>query len=286
MSGPNTRPVGRTWYLIRCPLRHGCWPAYPTKLQVAATPELLLKHQPAAWLSGRELATAASLLMAANLGGCSAPAAPTRKNQPANEPPATTPRIPALVAPLFVHGEGRGSLGCIVVVSPVYFPEEEALQIIAEQLQAAGVEISQRNVDLPEVRLTGVPNVSWNGSEPVFVWPADTVALNVDGLDPQRKIAVEFVSTIDYLNIGGPWQMDLNQVKNYDLRQVASFIADHVRSQGDDICFVAFYHPGVLVDIRSDTWPEDNDAAKAQAVELLREQVQDFVDWLKAQGVI
>ena len=34
------------------------------------------------------------------------------------------------VTPIFEHGTGRGATGCIVVSSPVFLSEEEAMQVI------------------------------------------------------------------------------------------------------------------------------------------------------------
>ena len=47
-----------------------------------------------------------------------------------------------LVAPLFVHGTGRGVVGCIVVTPPAFLSEEEGAQIIREELATKGVRLS------------------------------------------------------------------------------------------------------------------------------------------------
>ena len=46
------------------------------------------------------------------------------------------------VAPIFKHGEGRGATGCIVVSPPVFLSEEEALQIVKEELAKHGVQLA------------------------------------------------------------------------------------------------------------------------------------------------
>ena len=47
----------------------------------------------------------------------------------------------AIVAPIFQHGEGRGATGCIVMSPPVFLSEEEALQVIREEMAAKGVQL-------------------------------------------------------------------------------------------------------------------------------------------------
>ncbi len=46
------------------------------------------------------------------------------------------------VAPIFEHGEGRGATGCVVISPPVFLSEEEALQIVKEELAKHGVKLA------------------------------------------------------------------------------------------------------------------------------------------------
>ena len=46
-----------------------------------------------------------------------------------------------VVAPIFAHGDGRAYMGCVAVSSPVFLSEEEALQIIKEELAKEGIEL-------------------------------------------------------------------------------------------------------------------------------------------------
>ena len=85
------------------PLRRYHTPAYPPKLDVLAMPGLLAKHQPPAWVRNAEIAGAAGLFLTANAAGCAKPT-----------PPPLAANAPAIVAPIFEHGEGRASEGCVV----------------------------------------------------------------------------------------------------------------------------------------------------------------------------
>ncbi len=88
--------------------------------------------------------------------------------------------------------------------------------------------------------------------------------------------------------------------KTDDLKLAAQRVNQHVEESGDGIIFGTMYDP-VTYYTSWDYYPEceyDDKAcidefaknakavAKEEAEELLRLQVQDFIEWLKGQGVI
>src|SRR5512137_2050774 len=119
-------------------------PKYPTRLEIAARPALLHRHQPPAWRKWPELTGAAGLFLLADTARLSAADA-----SPKGSPnPAQTNAV-AIVAPIFQHGEGRGSTGCIVMSPPVFLSEEEALQVIREEMATRGVQLGTNQTTLP-----------------------------------------------------------------------------------------------------------------------------------------
>jgi len=80
----------------------------------------------------------------------------------------------AKVAPVFVHGAGRGTFGCVAINPPVVLSEDEARQVICDEARNAGVEFS----------------------DTAFVLGGDP-ALKADGYDPVHKIAFEYISLRD-----------------------------------------------------------------------------------------
>ncbi len=202
---------------------------------------------------------------------------------------------PAIVAPIFEHGEGRGrsrwTLACIAVAAPMYLPEEEAIAIIRDELARHGLPMSQRDVELRSVIIQGrelKQGYEWvtarRGSEFVDV----TGPLEVDLMDPHRRVAVEYVAREDFDRLGGDdrgqWEMDI--------KGVAESLATEVEKQDRGIYFGAFYDPvkyfsfGSWTNAEERSWASSEEEAQAESQRLLREQVRDFVDWLKAQGVI
>src|SRR5690606_34641768 len=57
-----------------------------------------------------------------------------------------------VVAPIFEHGEGRGSIGCSAVVPPAFLSEEEGMQILGEELAKHGIALKPGRT-LEEVRV-------------------------------------------------------------------------------------------------------------------------------------
>ena len=271
-------------------------PAYPTKLDVLAEPELLARYVPPAWLAKAEVAGALSAFLAVNAAGCADKA---KSSQPHVDPRLANA---AIVAPVFEHGDGRGATGCIVVSPPVFLSEEEALQIIEEELTHAGLELSARNVDLPDVVIPRrSEDLVWDAVKGEWRWRlvelSDTgTPLRTNFQDAKRRVALTYVDHVSYCALGGP--ASFSTVDGYNLKEVAHFVADKLSASGTGGYFGVFYDPLVefapVVDwvaavdgkrIRM-SWEEEKEHALRESKRLLREQVKDFADWLKGQGVI
>ena len=267
------------------PVRRYRVPAYPTKLQVLADPKVLAQNVPAGWRSGSLIAGAASVFLAANLLGCADKKSVTR-----------LPASP-IVAPLFVHGEGRGVTGCIVITPPVFLSEEEALQVITEELKKRGIELSEKNVEwdvsVPWGRdWTGLRETPTDTEQYLAKDSNERKPLKLDALDPKHKIGVEYVSKYEGMepNRG-------STVDEYDTAQAAVALSRAVKQEGKKgIYFGVFYDPLGQVEERHaraasaatalKRWEMARKKVREESIELLRQQVKDFIDWLKAQGAI
>jgi hypothetical protein len=284
-------------------------PGYPTRLQVLARPQLLEKSIPVAWRQNASMAGAVALLLAAN--GCTqhastptyiAQSGPAKTIQEPNKPRIATKAV--FVAPIFEHGEGRGATGCIAVAPPVFLSEEEALQVIIERLKQSDVNITKTNTTLSEVAVEqDFKPVSEYREEPlpsggvrvIPVYPerlrGTVKPLKVDGQAADRKIAFDFISRSDYYNFAGARSM--SSVQDYDFKSIAEAFARRVAENDKDVYFGTFYDPMVVPDVGvrpgadgQKSIEERESEAKELAKSLLRQQVVDFVNWLKAQGAI
>ncbi|MHC4696712.1 MAG: hypothetical protein ACYTFA_08225 [Planctomycetota bacterium] len=262
-------------------------PAYPTKLQILDTPELLEAHVPLAWLSHGELAGALGVLLSVNSTGCSE----NHTVAGAAGSPSYRSGNAAMVAP--IHGGAppkiqlpdRGFLACVAVAPPVFLSEEEALQVIEDELAQYGLDMSERNVELGSVVIQGMDlerKYDWVSERQMLDLVKISEPLEVDLTDPQGKVGLEYVAQADTFRLGGDFALP-----KYDLKTVADSVSQQVRKQGKGLYFGALYDPSGELDARL-RWArgEKRDEAQTECKRLLRLQVKSFVEWLKGQGVI
>jgi len=270
------------------PVRKYKAPAYPTRLEVLSDPGLLEDNLPPGWRLKPELAGAVAIFLAAN--GC----------VNAGDKDLPVGNEAAVVAPIFEHGEGRGATGCVVVSPPVFLSEEEALQIINEELTKAGIEVTEKDVTLKGVKIRERtreyrPDRFWRKGGPRIV-KGKAEPLSVDIVDKERGVAAEFVSARDYAKLGGI-TCSMGTVGSFDFKEAAEGVADAVGKQGEGVYFGVLYDPLPKVDWERPDDDEDREAAnkrleearaqaELEARRLLRAQVEDFVAWLQGQGVV
>ena len=288
------------------PIKRHRTPRYPTKLQAVEHPDLLRCHQPPAWRAVPEMAGAVVLFLAANTTACSGA-----------DKAASASGSVAIVAPVFDHGEGRGSTGCVAVAPPVFLSEEEALQVIQEELARSGVKLAEKqrvvqgmNAPVAQMREDGKGSFAIQARDTAKKRASFGLGANesdpfqVDAVDPKRHVAVEFVSTADFTRLCGHGWLTTNgalcysSVSVFQVKDLAGFVAERVK-QGckEKLYFGTFYDPCGYAKPKDTSRTEDREAWKkryeaaqaataAESKRLLRLQVQDFVKWLQAQGAI
>ncbi len=211
-------------------------------------------------------------------------AEPGAQPSPAPAPPAGPPRQPPgmIVAPVFAHGEGRGATGCVVVAPPVFLSEEEAMVIIREELNRNGISLAQRDVPSAISVPPPAPTIA-SGHNP------SAQPIKIDGVDPVRHVAVEYVSAVDSEAWTG---QSMSSVQGYDTKAAAEAIAKAARSSArQPLYFGVLYDPITTIDFRNapsgpQDWKTEEKAARKQAASLLRDQVRDLLSWLRSQNAI
>ena len=279
-------------------------PSYPTKEKIMQNPALLRKI-PRRWAGNPLVLTALGLVLTAGLTACgtasdsilpdsaspaasdasgtgdsgsSAEPAASAEDSTGNSTEASVNDAKALDIPIFAHGTGRGSYGCESVAPPVFLSEEEAMQVIEEECAAQGIDISgQKTISGTFPATSTLPEaVSGGASDQTY-----TGELTLDGYSEDLGIGVEFVSTDDILD----WQADTDTyatVEQYNLKGTAQRLADCTDN-------VAVFYDPMAADYNDFTGSNEEsyvESSKEQSLEELREQVRDFLQWLKAQGVI
>ena len=251
-----------------CPVRSTKIPGYPTRDYLNQHPELLAVV-PARWrrnpLVMRVLGGVAGLLLTAQAESA------------------------GRVAPLFPHGEGRGSFGCVAVSPPVFLTEDEARKVILEEAKSAGLTFELDALKLPGVEVPETDTQDWRGEGSFERYKRRDLVL--DGFDRKRKVAFEFVSAHDVKE----WERkDLpmrSSVSSYDVKQTAERLRAKLAATRQDHWIAVFYEPATgRADLRHDLKPRPWEEVRAKAANVdaedLRLQVRDFIAWLHAQGVL
>ncbi len=259
-------------------------------------PKPVLHHAQPAYPTRREVLAGAASLALFNLAGGNFAFAASEEGKIA-------------VAPIFKHGAGRGVTGCMVITPPVFLSEEEGMQILREELARHGVRLKAggnlEGVRVP-ARTEKDESVNMGGGKQeikttVVEDPHKAIPLKPTGNDSDKNIAVEFVSTKNYFDLGGPSPGSM--VVHYDFKEVAEYAAAQAKKQGKDRVFLGvFYDPSPE---KADVKPSKQDSmarlrydsgasnsvtdprpTKDDSKELLRQQVRDFIAWLKEQKAI
>ncbi len=267
------------------PVRRYSQPRYPTNRILQEHPELL-RLIPKRWQGNR-------VLIAALTGVCVLMTSSRALS-------ASKPRTPASrVAPIFQHGDGVGSYGCIATAAPVFLSEDEARRIITDEGKRAGLTFAAgtstlKNVSAPLIEALDM-QVTRKG-EKLGKIPAKYKTrkrdIKLDGEDKKRKISFEFVSLEDF----DKWSVEdpvmVASVAWHDILGTAALFRESLAKSKPQGTYGVFYDPVYYTGFRFEEQGLSADAAardkaeREQAEKNLRAQVKDFVKWLKAQGVV
>lgn len=251
-------------------------PRYPTRIEVLESPDLLNKHIPSNWLRKAELAGLIPLFLSVNCELGKSILDPDLKHTDA-----------AIVAPIFRHGDGRGTIGCLVINPPVFLSEEEALQVINEEFNNHGFPEASNDVHLSNIIVHHNRYKRYDRVNQEYVdIPAETKPLEVDYYLDEKRVAVEFVSYSAYdIDMFGEEQNYWSSLESFDFPECAEKLAQQVRENGRGVYFGVLYDPLSSHDC-DDEWWDCNCDPRGKSLNYLREQVVDFVNWLKGQGVM
>ena len=290
------------------PVKRNLAPHYPTRLEVLEDRELLEKHMPTAWKSCVEMASVATILLTVN--SCLAQQPSSRANH-----------AKAIVAPIFEHGEGRAAIGCEVVNPPVFLSEQDAMQVIGEELGKFGLSFTDRKVRLPDVSIPQHEE-DWsdkNGKLEIKNVPTgNSKPLVLQAFNSKKRVGIAVIQSEDYFDLGGA--KSHSSIQAFDFKKVAKELRDRVAADGHDLYLGTFYDPSAprkradrsdddFYNKLSSVYEESERTKdpqlkkqkeaeikalydkhygplKQESLRLLRLQVKDFIEWLQGQGVI
>jgi hypothetical protein len=276
----------RMFYMNLEPVRKYNEPKYPVKNMVLENPALL-KTVPGRWKDNVYVGAALSTLLMFTLTSC------VSKNNPGVDTPGGTSGEKAAVAPIFEHGSGRGSFGCVSIAPPSFLSEEEAFQVIDEEARKYGISFTKDSLVLEGV---GIPETKFYSNlgkpEEKLVKGSRKGSLTLDGLDSSKEIGFEFISESDYRAWKVKENMDLS-VDSYDFLSTAKVLKKGLEKKNGKTTIGIFYDPmtefskELLKELdKIEDFKDKSDFLKERSEEHLRNQVKDFLGWLKAQGIL
>ena len=130
------------------------------------------------------------------------------------------------VAPLFAHGEARGTFGCIVVSPPVVLTEADARAVIEEALTSAGIAVDTRDVDV-------------GGGGLLRRTP-----VKLDAVSKQQKVGYKVVSMRNWGEFASSFRLTASSVYEVDLVACARRARRRLPNRRD-MNLAVFYTPMV-----------------------------------------
>ena len=289
------------------PLKTYRKPKYPTRELFIDNPELLGEYTPFSW---KTKAMVAGALMAFVFAGCGKnlgsgkeslnKAGVTQTSQVKQTTPPKKEAKKAIkeqksvnpkTAPVFVHGDGIGATGCIVMSPPVFMSEEEARKIIEDELKTHNININTNDKEVKDAKIKAVclsSNDEWKriDEKKTGYKPSDLLKkLTVDGYNKKYNTGYIFVSCSDYRELIKT--RDWSSVSCFYTKNMAFYIRDNLKKV-NKINLVVFYDPVGSIDFSKYDFDHIDEAGKKSLKEsekLLRQQVRDFISWGKKEGI-
>ncbi len=266
-------------------------PGYPTLEQFAGYNDLLAGNVPTRWTQN---AIVHGALLAFLLAGISeksdtkaqAPTHVTRGDSlsTSKDNPVVKRITAGKVAPVFVHGDGSGAIGCIIMGAPVFLSEAEAQKVIVEEFEKANLHFKTKKC----------PTIYFNARIPLaereeyYSFNNNLIDLKMDGYCPEFNMVFEYVSNKDLSRFesGG----DASTVHEYSTYRAAKVVQKELQRNGRYNAAV-FYDPMIWHSSHENTEggfyaPENQAKNKKLAIEQLILQVDDFIKWVRDEGLV
>lgn len=318
-------------------------PDYPT-LGAAQLDATLLARIPARWGASPGFAAMLGLLAGFStrlvLAGDATDHAADAKATVTQAPDAARPapdksrtasdvqRATSVVAPLLdeaLQHDGRGAIGCVAMNPPTFLSEEEALELIRSELEAAGLKLKDDvdldNVESPSPGRRDTMEVDESGDDgdadgeasapprernpfkgrAASLTPQD---YSFDLADPSRSVFIEYLSMKDHREWEG---QSPSTVSNFDFPALARKVSNSFQKRKSDqrAVFGVFFDPLACAETPSpDVSSLTNDQKRLasaeyrkaltkeqehledKAREKLRKQVKNFVAFLNQEGIV
>lgn len=271
-------------------------PEYPGLEEFLRDPGLLSKNVPANW---RNNGIVWAALVSFTLG--SPGIACSQKKQPRIELIRIHEHDTALtigefeeagdssfIAPLFRHGNGIGAYGCVMIMPPVFITEQEAKQIILNELKKENL-VFDTNAQPTHKVVVKTKKTIWEKVKGKYN-TRDTVEhheLKFDGYNKELNFAFCFVSKEKY-RVFSDYEPENSSVSHEDYIKTGEKLRAAI-SKTNAVNAVIFYEPIPYPDWKDRSVRPDRDQWKTEgkkvAIDSLKAQVADFARWLHAEQI-
>lgn len=279
------------------PVKKSKKPNYPTIELYINNPDLLSKNVPENWLKNSCVAT--SLATFILLGSpkikvqasCIITEITDKIDYNQNDSIKEVIKDSVKIAPIFAHGEGSGSTGCVVMSPPVFISENEARDLIFKRLKEEGFNLKIENTDTIQFKSKQIA-LSCLSEDEIKKYPEIDVIIKLDAYDSILNFAIIYVSKDDLRNFVERKNWNNCSVSSYKTKKAAELIRNEFIENGKTNA-VVFYEP----------LPYEGDYTTRELIELelkgenhiltqrnlskqlLLEQVEDFIKWLKQENI-
>ena len=280
-------------------------PEYPTEYLFINNPELFNNYMPLRWRANKVVSSA---LLAFILAGANANDSIAQSPKPKNETSIIKSKDSSTtvnevkkevckVAPIFVHGDGTGVIGCVVESPPTFISEKEAYEIIKYELYKENIFFSSSNC--PKIK--------------IHLGENHTQFLQIDLINKEKNLLVEYISkneifekdkirdTVKRLDTNNRKPSGSNDlfdeddeaelsVSSFNLKKSSEIVREELIKL-NDYNAVIFYDPMLGIKNKSKINSREEYLSKCketkdEAKELLTAQVRDFIQWMKNEGMI
>ena len=266
------------------PVKNYKIPAYPTIERYVYNPQEFLQHAPHSWLGNAAVWTA---LVAFTVGGSSCVYAQktnteqTDKKPNKSDPSQQEQQQTSFVAPIFIHGKGVSSFGCIVIMPPVIISEQDAMEIIKIEFAKHNIKLEKtdKNINIE------VNKYDWRNNK--FNKLAKKVEF--DAYNADFDFVLEYISDDDFNKYGDDDERYAGSSVSIDnYKALAEKLQKQIKEERK-LNAVVFYDPAAYVDSedrKNLSWEEIERKGKEKSKQLLIQQVADFIEWLKEEKLL
>jgi hypothetical protein len=264
-------------------------PNYPRLKDYANEPSLLVKNIPDNWRRNKPVLTALLSFALCNQS-CEKFSQKSSRfeiiqllENKANDGTRITKRKldSSFVAPLFHHGNGIGVFGCVVIMPPVFINEQEARQIIINELKKEGLIFD--SIAQPDQKIIIKTNkLIWEETNGEYR-ERDTTEikeLEFDGYNKDLNLAFCFISRRNFQAITDE-EPETSSVSHDDFKKTSDKVRREIK-KANNLNAVVFYEPLPYPDYNAKSerpgWEEWEVKGKECAVDSLKAQVSDFVN--------